>query len=117
MPMAWVFAAWMERSSHQSLTRLLGEVGVAGMAAASALPGLSAVVDQHAAAVRDILTAGVEGSTSVAGVVLLASYARGLLEQARAQGWRLVMPSGEGWAAADWITVRLVAVWSLARSA
>lgn len=88
---------------------------MAGLAAAAALPGLSAVFDQHAAAVRDILAAGVEGSAAVAGVVLLAGYTRGLLDEAKANGWTFRAPADlSAWNSSDWMTARLVGVCSLA---
>jgi hypothetical protein len=60
--------------------------------------------------VRDILSVGVRGSAS--GIVLLAGYARGLLDGARQQGWRPRQP--KDWANADWLTTRLLAVCDLA---
>jgi hypothetical protein len=95
------------------LTHLDHTIGGPGMAAAATVPGLTAAVDQHAAAVRDILVAGVEGP--VAGVVLLAGYARGLLDHAREIGRPVGAPTG--WARADWLTTRLLAVCDLARRA
>ncbi|WP_350276386.1 DUF6401 family natural product biosynthesis protein [Kribbella sp. HUAS MG21] len=67
-------------------------------------PGLQATIDQHAAAVRDILglTAG------SAGPVELAAYARGVQDSAGERGWRI------GGAGDDWVTVRLLAAASLA---
>ncbi len=88
---------------------------MAGLAAAAAIPALSAVFDQHSAAVRDILAAGVEGSAAVAGVVLLAGYARGLLDEAKTTGWTFRVPADlSAWTTSDWMTARLVGVCSLA---
>ena len=101
-----------ELSARRGLARLHDSLGRPGMAAAAALPALTAVVDQHAAAVRDILAVGVDSSVTVAGVILLAGYARGLLDQARELGWRPQLPAD--WARADWLTVRLLAICSLA---
>jgi hypothetical protein len=99
---------WAESSSRRLLTRLRHQIG-----RPTPLPGLTAAVDQHAAAVRDILAVGVQGSA--AGVVLLAGYARGLLDGAREQGW---YPRRQtDWARADWITTRLLAVCALAAQA
>jgi hypothetical protein len=92
------FAHW---SARRWLRALHDEVGAAGLAAAAALPGLGAAVDQHSAAVRDSVTVGLESSAAVAGLVLLAGYGGA--------------PDRQGWARADWITVRLVAVCALAR--
>ncbi|WP_203454335.1 DUF6401 family natural product biosynthesis protein [Jiangella aurantiaca] len=65
-------------------------------------PGLLAEVDQHAAAVRDILILGDHGL----GPVELADYARGVEDVARDRGWR---PGGH-----DWVTLRLAGVCLLA---
>ena len=72
---------------------------------ASPEPALHAAIDQHAAAIRDILglTAG------RAGPVELAAYARGVRDTATDQGWQ----TGR----IDWVTIRLLAVVSLALSA
>lgn len=107
-------AVWAERSSRRTLNSLQSQLGAAGLVGAVAtMPGLAAVVDQHSAAVRDILAAGVEGSAAVAGVVLLAGYARGVLDHAREAGWQLAdLGSGP----LDWLTYRLLAVCALARS-
>jgi hypothetical protein len=67
-------------------------------------PALQAAIDQHAAAIRDILGLSV-GS---AGPVELAAYARGVRDAATDQGW---LPTS---AAADWVTIRLLAAVSLA---
>lgn len=108
-------SSWVESSARNTLSRLHEQIGVAGLAAAAALPGLSAVFDQHSAAVRDILAAGVEGSAAVAGVVLLAGYTRGLLDEARAKGWTFRTPADlSDWSTSDWTTARLVGVCSLA---
>lgn len=108
-------AALAEFSARRALSQLHDQLGAAGLAAAAAIPGLGAVVDQHAAAVRDILEIGVEGSTTVAGVVLLAGYARGVLDKARESGWRPHAPKEFAeWARADWLTSRLLGVCALA---
>ena len=71
-------------------------------------PGLQAAIDQHAAAVRDILGLTV-GS---AGPVELAAYARGVQDSAAERGWRFERIAGSD----DWVTVRLLATASLAAS-
>jgi hypothetical protein len=109
---------WAEVSARRMLAHLHDRIGGPGLAAAVAVPGLAAVVDQHAAAVRDILAAGVQGSATATGVVLLAGYARGLLDQAREMGWRFGAPAtAAGWARIDWLTTRLLAVCDLASRA
>ena len=102
---------WAEFSARRFLRRLMDHVGIAGLSAAAATPALLASIDQHSAAVRDIVSYGVEGSAAGGSVVLLAGYARGVLDQARNQGWRLVLPV----TATDWTTVRLLGVCALAR--
>jgi hypothetical protein len=109
-------ATFMHWSARRWLNKLHDDIGAPGLAAAAVTPGLAAAVDQHAAAVRDNTTLGVESSAAVAGLVLLAAYARGVLEQARRHGWHPVPPTGNGWARADWITVRLVAVCAVAKA-
>ncbi|HVW44168.1 MAG TPA: DUF6401 family natural product biosynthesis protein [Amycolatopsis sp.] len=110
--MASLPALGVEFRAHWTLMRLHEQVG-AGLLAAAAVPGLTAAIDQHSAAVRDIVTMGVEGSAAVAGVVLLAGYARGLVDAAKEAGWRFTSPAD--WTQADWFTARLLAVCALAK--
>lgn len=106
----------LERSARRLLDRLHDQVG-AGLVAAATVPGLAAVIDQHAAAVRDILSAGVETGAAVAGSVLLAGYAQGVLDHVRERGGQLRVPTdAAGWVRADWFSMRLVAVCALARN-
>jgi hypothetical protein len=95
----------------------MDQVGLAGLAAAGAVPAVSAAVDQHAAAVRDILLLGVEGSATVAGAVLLAGYSKGLLDRA---GLDQARPDeaavGDRRQSPDWLRLRLVAVCALSRN-
>jgi uncharacterized protein DUF6401 len=92
-------------------------VGAAGLVAAAAVPGLAAMVDQHAAAIRDILTVGVESGAAVAGVVLLAGYARGVQDHLRERGEQVRVPRDQtGWLHADWFSVRLLAVCAMAKT-
>jgi hypothetical protein len=107
----------LDRSARRVLDRLHERVGAAGLAAAVAVPGLGAVVDQHAAAVRDILTTGVQSGAAVAGTVLLAGYAQGVLDHLRDTGRSPLVPADlAGWRRADWASVRLLAVCALARN-
>lgn len=107
----------LERSARRLLARLHEQLGTAGMVAAAAVPGLAAMVDQHIAAVRDILMVGVESGASVAGEVLLASYARGVQDHVRERGLTLRIPADTaGWREASWYHVRLLAVCTLARN-
>lgn len=110
---------WVESSARRLLARLNEQVGTAGLAAAAVTPWLGAAVDQHSAAVRDIIAFGVEGSAAVAGVVLLAGYARGLLDRARETGWTVPASVGEDGSAGlhhDWMTTRLLGVCALAKT-
>lgn len=107
----------LERSARRVLDRLNEQLGTAGLLAAAAAPGLAAAVDQHAAAVRDILTVGVESSAAVAGIVLLAGYAQGVLDHLRERGHQLTIPDDTtSWLHASWYHVRLLAVCALARN-
>ena len=107
----------LERSARRVLTRLHEDVGTAGLAAAATIPAVGAAVDQHAAAVRDILTDGVEPGVSVPGSVLLAGYAQGVLDHLRETGVPLRAPADPAaWLNTDWSAVRLLAVCSLAKS-
>jgi hypothetical protein len=100
------------------LDEMMARVGVAGLAAAFADPGLLATVDQHAAAVRDSL-AGAGRTLDGPG---LASYAKSILAAATRMG-RVVPEPGSApvtvtdWHAAEWHLVRLVAVCALAEEA
>jgi hypothetical protein len=107
-----LLGTWWEHSARRYLNELGERLGTAGLLAAAASPGVLAAIDQHSAAVRDILHFGVPGTAAVAGAVLLAGYARGVLDEAAAQGW--TMPSVVDWSTADWTTLRLVAVCALA---
>ncbi|MEU0883769.1 DUF6401 family natural product biosynthesis protein [Lentzea sp. NPDC005914] len=93
-----------EKNARQWISELSDRIGITGWAALAVTPALLAEVDQHAAAVRDILLFGVEGAGTVAAVVLLAAYARGLLE---------IEPE---WTLTSWIGVRLMAVCRLAHT-
>jgi hypothetical protein len=104
-----------DHHAQRWLAGLMEQMGEAGLAAAAAVPALMAAVDQHAAGVRDILLLGVEGSAAAAGAVLLAGYAKGLLDQAGTDACRLRAAVGECWHRADWLTVRVLAICALSR--
>jgi hypothetical protein len=98
------------RSAHACLDDLTASVGTHGLAAAASSPGLLATVDQHAAAVRDSLTADIRPLTAV----ILAAYGEGVRDAALKHGWE--PPEGEiDWALNDWVLVRLLAVCRLAQ--
>jgi hypothetical protein len=113
--------ALLEVSARKILTRLHKTHGVPALAAAAELPALSAALDQHAAAVRDILELGVEDAAKVPASVLLAGYARGLVDQVREataqepepgrQALTSAAPGDLGsWANAGWVQLRLASV-------
>ncbi|GID29676.1 DUF6401 family natural product biosynthesis protein [Paractinoplanes brasiliensis] len=97
------------------LDEMMARVGVDGIVAALADPGLLALVDQHTAAVRDAL----ESAGRDADADGLASYARAIVAGARRMGVALPEP-GEApsapadWQAANWHLLRLVAICALA---
>jgi hypothetical protein len=99
------------RSAYACLEELTVSVGVSGLAAADDNPGLMSVVDQHAAGIRDSLSADVRPLSAV----ILAAYAEGVRDAAFTHGWR--PPAGPiDWTANDWVLRRLLAVCALART-
>jgi Family of unknown function (DUF6401) len=92
------------------LDDLMAKVGVDGLAAALANPGLMAEVDQHAAAVRESLAA----SGLVMGAVPLAGYASSVAAAAVRMGHELADPATADWTKASWFQLRLMAVCALA---
>ena len=100
------------------LDEIMARVGVDGLAAAFADPGLLAQVDQHAAGVRDAL-ADAGRDADIDG---LAAYVRSILAAATRMGRVIPVPgeahlSSAAWHAAEWHLVRLVAVCSIAEAA
>jgi hypothetical protein len=87
----------------RALIQDIGEAGVAKMAADS---GLAAEVEQHAAAVRDVIT----GSGGELDEASLLDYLYGFADTALEQGW---WPDEEY----DWQFIRVIAVCSLVRRA
>ncbi|WP_067835589.1 DUF6401 family natural product biosynthesis protein [Nocardia lijiangensis] len=108
--------ALLEVSARRLLNRLNTTHGAPARIAAAEFPVVSAALDQHAAAVRDILDFGVEDAGSVPAAVLLAGYARGLLDHAGpadAGTVPFVSAAPEdplGWVDADWLQLRLAGV-------
>jgi Family of unknown function (DUF6401) len=97
------------RSAHASIAELNAAVGASGLAAAADAPGLVAVIDQHAAAIRDSLSADVRPLTAI----VLAAYAEGVRDAAFRHGWE--PPAGPiDWSTPDWVLYRLLAVCALA---
>jgi hypothetical protein len=102
-------ATWREKNARQWISELSERIGAAGWAAIAVTPALAAEVDQHSAAVRDILLLGVEGVGTVGAVVLIAAYGRGLLDNA------LLNTADIKWTPTSWLGVRLMAVCQLAQ--
>ncbi|WP_320068041.1 DUF6401 family natural product biosynthesis protein [Micromonospora sp. RTGN7] len=98
-------------SANAVLAALTVSIGTAGLAAATARPGLLAEVDQHAAAVRDSLDGDRRPLTRAA----LAGYTEGVRDAAREHGWLPPARSAD-WSEPDWLLIRLLAVCALARS-
>jgi hypothetical protein len=98
-----------------TLDEMMARVGVDGIVAALADPGVLAVIDQHAAAVRDALDdAGLDADAEG-----LSGYARSIVAGARRMGRTLPAPgaaplTSAEWLAADWHVLRLVAVCQIA---
>jgi hypothetical protein len=95
------------------LADLADHLGTPGLAVAAARPGLLAEVDQHAAAVRDLLGDGDRPPSPIG----LAGYADGLRDLAGGLGWQLPRADQVDWATASWLLVRLLAVCQLAAPA
>ncbi|MFJ6197732.1 DUF6401 family natural product biosynthesis protein [Micromonospora sp. NPDC092111] len=97
-------------AARSSLALLTASVGAPGLAVAAARPGLLALVDQHAAAVRDSL----DGDRRPLTPATLAGYAEGVRATAVEHG---LLPGGAfDWAEPDWVQTRLLAVCALART-
>src|SRR4051794_13520955 len=90
--------------SDASLRQMIVDVGAAGVARMRDDPRLAAAVDQHAAAVRDIIAASGQEPTREA----FTDYLHGFADAALERGW---WPDGD----LDWETVRLIAVCFLNR--
>ncbi|NJP32513.1 DUF6401 family natural product biosynthesis protein [Micromonospora thermarum] len=96
-------------SARSTLAALSATVGAAGLAAAAVRPGLLALVDQHAAAIRESLGGDRRPLTAAA----LAGYAEGVRAAAQEHDWQ--PPAGPvDWSAPDWLLTRLLAVSALA---
>ncbi|MEU5944921.1 DUF6401 family natural product biosynthesis protein [Micromonospora sp. NPDC047465] len=98
-------------SARATLALLSASVGVEGLAAAAARPGLLALVDQHAAAVRESL----DGDRRSLSAAALAGYAEGVRAAALEHGWEPAAAPVD-WSEPDWLLTRLLAVCALARS-
>jgi hypothetical protein len=94
-------------AAQASLDHLMGWVGVDGLVAAMRVPGLMALVDQHAAAIREKLGEDAD-------VAALADYARVVHTAAVRRGEPLPDPASLDWAVAPPYLLRLVAVCAIA---
>jgi hypothetical protein len=96
--------------SSDEAWREVRRLGMAGITAMTRSPGLAAAVDQHAAAVRDVITAS--GGTVHADS--LRDYLDGFAQVAMDRGWR---PDADGEPADDedhsWQTMRVLAVYRM----
>jgi Family of unknown function (DUF6401) len=97
----------MSEASSEILHQLITEIGDAGIERMRRDPGLAAAVDQHVAAVRDVLTAS--GNQPVPEVLL--DYVHGFTDAAVERGW---WPADDEY---DWETIRVIAVYALLRKA
>jgi hypothetical protein len=105
-----------EWRARRWLSTLSTQFGSDGLAVAALVPGLGAAVDQHTAAVRDILHQGA-GAGTLTQRALLAGYARGLLDRFDASVREVRREASGRWTRADWLALRLLAVCALSRSA
>jgi Family of unknown function (DUF6401) len=98
------FLAMPDDLSARVVRQMIDEVGEEGVTAMGRMPGLAADVDQHAAAIRDVIAASGEELTPR----VLRDYLDGFTDAAIERGWW----PGDGF---DWETVRVIAVCSLIR--
>jgi len=106
-----MYSELRQSSAKATLSGLMIWLGEVGLAAAAQSAGLTAALDQHAAAVRDALGDPASGLSAVA----LAGYASGVRDALVEVDWYLPPVSEVDWSSASWPTVRLVAVCHLAR--
>jgi hypothetical protein len=109
-----------EWSAHRVLRRLMDTVGRPGLRSAAREPGLAALLDQHAAAVRDIVrdphpsgrgqVATLAPTRTASTCIKLAAYARSLQEEQRRSGASITMQQDGTWRPTDWTTLRLIAI-------
>ncbi|WP_327008927.1 DUF6401 family natural product biosynthesis protein [Dactylosporangium sp. NBC_01737] len=107
------YLATAELDARYYLDQVMAMVGVDGLVEALAQPFLLAKVDQHAAAVRQSITAAGRNIDSIS----LAGYARSVIAVHQRHGRPLPTPDSIDWSDADWTVLRLVSVCSLADAA
>lgn len=107
--------ALTEWRARRWLVTLSNRFGTDGLLVAAAVPGLGAALDQHTAAVRDILAqAGAAGPFTER--ALLAGYGRSLLGRFDVSVREVRRHATGRWTRADWLAMRLLAVCALSRS-
>jgi Family of unknown function (DUF6401) len=94
----------MSDVSSEIVRQFVLQAGEAGIAKAGRAPGLAAAVDQHAAAVRDVILRSDHELTPR----VLLDYLHGFTDAAVERGW---WPADEY----DWETTRVIAVCRLIR--
>jgi len=99
----------MSEASSEIVHQLIAEIGEAGIERMRRDPGLAAAVDQHSAAVRDVITAS--GDLPVPEVLL--DYVHGFTDAAIERGWWPADENDEE--VPDWETIRVIAVYALLR--
>lgn len=110
--MGWLSGAQQVAFARRDLETLTRRLGAAGVTASALDPGRLASVDQHSAAVRDILT--MDGGTL--GIVDLAAYAQGVLDAAAEADWTPETHHCSPCPTGEWIALRLLAVCALAEA-
>jgi hypothetical protein len=107
------YLATAELDARFYLDQVMAMVGVDGLVEALTQPFLLAKVDQHAAAVRQSITAAGRNIDPIS----LAGYARSVIAVHQRHGRPLPTPDTVDWSDADWTVLRLVSVCSLADAA
>jgi hypothetical protein len=99
-----------DTAARQYLDQIMAMVGVDGLVEVLSSPGLLALVDQHAAAVRESLASAGKPVDAIS----LSGYARSVLAVHERHGRPLPSPETVSWESPEWTVLRLVAVCSLA---
>ena len=110
--------ALTEWRARRWLMTLGNRLGADGLLVAAAVPGLGAALDQHAAAVRDIVAqvARADPAGRLTERARLAGYARSLLDRFDASARQVRRHTTGRWTRADWLALRLLAVCAVSRS-
>ena len=108
--------ALTEWRAQRWLVTFGNRLGTDGLLVAAAVPGLAAALDQHAAAVRDIVAQAGRTDATLTERVLLAGYARSLLDRFDVSVRQVRRHATGRWTRADWLALRLLAVCALSRS-